>query len=149
MKKLHSTFLLTKLSALLMKAGKKKLVLKMVLKGLPEMVGKNTCALTSVFHQLQPVLETRKVRKGSKYYDVPFPIKKARALSLLLRWTTRAISSSSTRGNSKGKSAGLSQKVHGEFIDLINGELRSNSVKESKALRSKVAANIIYSHFRW
>lgn len=77
---MQSIFLLKKLSTLLMHSGKKKLIYKKVIQQLENFdlynteskAIKNTCLLTTIFHRLKPILETRKVRKASKHYDVPF-----------------------------------------------------------------------------
>ena len=137
MKSIKSTFLLKKLSSLLMYNGKKKLILKSVLKTLQNFPTKNVCLLTTIFHRIKPILETRKVRKGSKFYDVPFIIKKSRAVSLLLRWVVKSIR----------KHPNLFLGINNEFKDLISGLGTTN--KESRTLRAKVASNIMYSHFRW
>jgi ribosomal protein S7 len=82
-------------------------------------------------------METRKIRKGSKYYDTPFFLKKARAFSILLRWIAQAIK----------KGDNLTNSIQKEFKDLIKG--LGSTVKESQNLRNKVSINIIYSHYRW
>lgn len=124
-----------------MYSGKKKLVFKKVLKSLQSLESrgatlKNICVLTTIFHKFKPFLETRKVRKASKYYEVPFFVKKARALSLLLRWVV----------NSIRKQGGL-KNIKTELFDMINET--GSTIKEAKALRTKVANNIMFSHYRW
>jgi small subunit ribosomal protein S7 len=142
---LKSTLLFKKLSSLLMFNGKKKLIFKTVLKTLQRfqkngVTLKHFCALTTIFHRIKPILETRKVRKGSKFYEVPYPIKKSRALSLLLRWVTKSIRKQATH---------LNVGLKNEFQDLIDNEGKGTTIKESKALNNKVSANIMYSHYRW
>lgn len=132
MTKLKSTFILKKLSSLLMHNGKKKMVFKKVIKTLQNFNIKNLCILTSIFHRNKPILETKKIRKGSKFYEVPFFLKKSRSLSLILRWTAKSI-----------QKQGFNQ----ELKDLIHDA--GSTIKECKLLRNKVVANIIYSHYRW
>jgi small subunit ribosomal protein S7 len=142
--KLKSTFLLKKLSSLLMYNGKKKLIFKSVLKSLQNFhpIKKNICILTTMFYRIKPILETRKVRKGSKFYDVPFLMKKSRAFSIMLRWFVKAI-----RKNQNLKFKALSLGITNEFKDVVSRT--GFTVKESKNLRTKVASNIMFSHFRW
>jgi len=140
---IKSTFLLKKLSSLLMFDGKKKLILKTVFKTLQnfqknEVTLKNFCALTTIFHRIKPILETRKIRKGSKFYDVPYPIKKSRAVSLLLRWVTKAVRKQTTH---------LKFGLKNEIQDLIDNV--GATIKEKKALHNKISANYMYSHYRW
>jgi ribosomal protein S7 len=141
---IKSSIILNKLSLLLMKNGKKKFVHKKVIKSLQmfyekRKVFKNICILTLIFHRIKPLLETRKVRKGSKYYDVPFYMKKNRSLLLLLRWIVRSVRKHSVKG--------LSKKLQMEMRDLIKGS--GFTYKEYKLLRLRVASNVIYSHYRW
>jgi ribosomal protein S7 len=155
--KIQSTFIIKKLTSLLMYSGKKKLVFKKVMQSLQALsanslkdsssrthdsrgeqraVIKNICILTTVFHKFKPFLETRKVRKASKYYEVPFFLKKARALSILLRWVVNSI-----------RKQGSLKNIQAEFLEMIHET--GNTVKEAKALRTKVANNIMFSHYRW
>jgi small subunit ribosomal protein S7 len=138
-KGLKSTLLLNKLSSLLMFDGKKKLIFKRVFKSLDGInFSSQSVLITTIFHRIKPIIETRKVRKGSKFYDVPFPIKKSRALSLLLRWVAKSIRKQRTH---------LSAGIKKEFHDLVLNV--GTTIKESKALHNKVSANIMYSHYRW
>jgi len=123
-------FFFKKLSLLLMYSGKKKQIYKKVLKGFPK-----TACITSIIYRLKPIMETHKVRKGSKIYEIPFFLKKNRAFGLLLRWLVQAI---------RKKKKPLLTTLQHEFQDLI-----SFASKESKALHVKITTNIIYSHFRW
>jgi len=142
---MSSTLLLNKLTTLLMHSGKKKLIFKKVIKNLqkfnlsntkhPKAI-KNICLLTTLFHKLKPFLETRKIRKASKYYDVPFFLKESRSFSILLRWITKAI-----------RNFGTINSLNKEIQNLL--EETGSTFKEAKTLRIKVANNIMFSHFRW
>lgn len=86
--KINSTTLINKLSSLLMKNGKKKKVKKKVLTAFQffnktNIVQKNFCAVTSLVYRLRPIMETKKVRKGAKYYDVPFFFKTKKRIYIL------------------------------------------------------------------
>ena len=85
------------------------------------------------------MLETVKVRKGSKYYEVPYYIKSQRSFSLMFRWIIKGIK------KQNGKS--IDSKIKNEFKLLLKN--KGNAVKEAKTLRKKVVTNIIYSHYRW
>jgi small subunit ribosomal protein S7 len=135
---MESTILLNKLTVLFMRSGKKKLIFKRVLKELENFDSKackHICILTAMFHRLKPLLETRKVRKAAKHYDVPFFLKESRRLSLLLRWFVKAI-------KKQGLHA-LQQELQNLFFET------GSTFAESKALRVKVSNNIMFSHYRW
>jgi small subunit ribosomal protein S7 len=159
---MESTLLLQKLSLLLMRSGKKKLVYKRVIKQLENfdlsgtlqahLISKSwgtthdqgakakalrhLCILTAMFHRLKPILETRKVRKASKHYDVPFFLKESRRFSILLRWFVKAI-------RKQGRLNALQQEIQNIFLET------GSTLAESKALRLKVSNNIMFSHYRW
>jgi ribosomal protein S7 len=147
----ESKYFLNKLSTLLMKDGKKKLILKKVLYSLQSLKNirlkfdwvkksyKKLCILTIFFYKLKPLLETVKVRKGSKYYEVPYYIKSQRSFSLMFRWIIKGIK------KQNGKS--IDSKIKNEFKLLLKN--KGNAIKEAKTLRKKVVTNIIYSHYRW
>ncbi len=142
--RLKSSEILLKLTKLLMKNGKKKKILKRVTSSLQKFSQNKEaysgfCMLTSMFYKIKPLLETVKVRKGSKYYDVPYYIKPQRSISILLRWSVKSIK--------KHLEKSLEKKIQREFKEL---SLSSGSTfKESKQLRQKVATNIMFSHYRW
>jgi ribosomal protein S7 len=142
--KINSTILINKLSYLLMNNGKKKKVKKKVLSAFQffntkNMVQKNFCAITSLIYRLKPIMETKKVRKGAKYYDVPFLLKPKRGFTFFFRWFSQSIKSK------KEKTFDL--KIKKEIFDLILKD--GSSVKESKLLRKKVKKNLKFSHYRW
>jgi ribosomal protein S7 len=142
---MESTLLLQKLTLLLMHSGKKKLVYKKVIKQLENFdlngltqtkAFRHLCVLTALFHRLKPILETRKVRKASKHYDVPFFLKEPRRLSILLRWFVKAI-------RKQGRLNVLQQEIQNLFLET------GSTIAEAKALRLKVSNNIMFSHYRW
>jgi ribosomal protein S7 len=142
--KINSTILINKLSSLLMKNGKKKKLKKKVLTAFQffnktNIVQKNFCTVTSLIYRLRPIMETKKVRKGAKYYDVPFFLKPKRGFTFFFRWFSQSI-------KEKNKNF-FNLKLKKEIFNLIlkNG----SSVKESKLLKKKVKQNIKYSHYRW
>ena len=123
------------LSALLMRGGKKRLVAKRLLVGLRASGWKNTCALTGAIYRLRPILETRKVRRGAKYYDVPFYLSRKRSTSLVYRWLARSF-------KVKPKAS-----LEYEWTEIIMG--RGFATKEAELLRQRISANMRYSHYRW
>ena len=133
--------ILVNLSRLLMREGKRKQALAKVLGSFQTFQSqakplKNLCLLTTVLHQSKPLLETRKVRRGAKYFDVPFFLTRKRSYSLLLRWLAAVL----RRGHS-------SLELSKEFRALLAGQ--GATLQEAKALRQRVAANLIYAHYRW
>lgn len=148
---INSKQFLNKISTLLMKNGKKKLVLKKVLYSLQSLnktpvkfnwikkTYTKLCVLTIFFFKLKPLLETIKVRKGSKYYEVPYYIKTQRSLSLMFRWIVKGIK--------KQNSKTVISKIKNELQSLLRNQ--GTAIKEAKILRKKVIINIIYSHYRW
>lgn len=120
-----------------MRSGKKKLIFKKVLKEFENFDSKNNSCkhlnyITELLLSLKPIVETRKVRKAAKNYDVPFFLKEPRQLSLLLRWFVKAT-----------RKQGLRQELQNLFLET--GTIYS----ESKALRLKVSNNMKFSHYRW
>ncbi len=129
-----------KLASQIMINGKKKTVLKVIFSLLNNYNHySNFCMLTALIYSLKPSLETRKVRRGSKYYDVPFFMKKKRSLLLALKWFTKAVKSR--------KEIGLGSKFIAEFEDLMHKS--GSAYKEAKVLKKRVLSNTLYSHYRW
>ena len=122
------------LTSLLMRGGKKRLIAKKLLTNIQSSGWKNTCTLTGAIYKLRPILETRKVRKGSKYYDVPFYISRNRSRSIVYRWLAKSLDK---------PRANLDQ----EWKEIVLDEGYAN--KESEILIQRVAANMRYSHYRW
>lgn len=146
-KKLKSTKFLNKFSNILMYNGKKKLIFKKVFKSLQtfnedkmkkKYALKNVCIITAMLYKIKPILETRKIRRGSKYYDVPMFLKKSRSVSLLLRWVVKSL---------RKQKLSVDNNIKNEVKEILKGT--GNTVKESKILRNKVSDNIKYSHYRW
>jgi len=150
---LKASEVLNKLNVLLMRDGKKKTVRRKMNTALQTFAqtkhkkirrvdrpDRHMCHLTAMLYQVKPSLETRQVRKGSKYYDVPFDIKENRRLSLALRWVARGIR--------KRPEAGLINQLQAEFHDLASLK-KGYTVREKKILQKRVRANIKYIHFRW
>ncbi len=136
-KKEYKSSVCEKLASQLMRNGKKKKVLKVIYSLLDDY--NEYCMLTALVYNLRPSLETRKVRRGSKYYDVPFFMKKKRSLLLALRWFTKGVKAR--------KEVNLKNKFVLEFEDLMNSS--GLAYKESKALKKRVLSNTLYSHYRW
>ncbi len=137
---LSSTQVCEKLASLLMRDGKKNIVLKVIYAKLQEYTSANNlCMLTSLVYKLKPSLETKKIRKGAKHFDVPFPVSEKRSLSLALKWFANGVA-----GRHERK---LRDRVAGELTDLILK--RGLAFKEAQQLRKKVCSNSHYSHYRW
>ncbi len=136
-KKVPKINVCNKLSSQLMKKGKKGPVLKLIHDTLNGSTGVKM--ITCLIYKLKPSLETRQIRKGSKFFDVPFFLKKKRSILLALRWFTKAIKARKDRS--------LNRKILVEIEDLVNKT--GQSYKSALTLRKKVSKNIFYGHFRW
>ena len=93
----------------------------------------------SIFYQSRPLFDTKKVRKGPKYYDVPFKLKIKRSQLIMLRWFSKAVKSKNLRS--------VNLKIQDEVENLIN--FNGSTFAEISKLRQHVLSNLMYSHYRW
>jgi len=126
-----------RLTALLQWKGRRRSTLRRLLaaQGLRQL--RNPCPLTAILNGHRPLLETRKVRRGARNFDVPFPLKRQRSLSLLLRWWAKA-----------ARSQGLGRWDPLQQLRQL-AEDRGPIAGDAKNLRQRVAQNLMYSHYRW
>jgi ribosomal protein S7 len=129
-----------------MKGGNKKTVLKGTCEALQNFrvskraqTLKQLCVLTCILHYKRPRYETKPVRKGSQHFEVPFLLRKKRAVNLVLSWLAKSI-----RVNKQRR---LSLKIESELTKLI--QRKGPVIQQIQLLEKKVSANLIYSHFRW
>ena len=94
---------------------------------------------SNVFYQSRPLFDTKKVRKGPKYYDVPCKLKVKRSQLLVLRWFSKAVKSKNLRT--------ITLKIQDECENLIYYE--GSTFAEILKVRKHVLSNIMYSHYRW
>jgi ribosomal protein S7 len=136
--------LINNLSNQLFYDGKKNYVFGVLLSSLQYFYKKKPLStlniLISFLYKNRPILETREIRKGSVFYQVPFFIKNKRSCALILKWLSKTV---------KLKSHGPNLKTN------ILKELKSisinkgNTFSESKKLKELVSNNIMHSHYRW
>lgn len=139
------TYFIKKLSRLLSKKGKHKVVIKKIFQAL-RYINYNTKLLsprvfyTVLFFRIFVPAEIKIIRRGSKKYEVPFPLKRKRTYSLGLRWIVNAI-----RSNKKKMSLFLTIREELFKISIFKGEV----YKKRRALLKKIKDNRRYKHFRW
>ncbi len=93
----------------------------------------------SIFYQSRPLFDTKKVRKGPKYYDVPFKLKIKRSQLIMLRWFSKAVKTKNLRS--------VNLKLQDEVENLTN--FNGSTFSEISKLRKHVLSNLMYSHYRW
>ena len=124
--------------------GKKNYVLGVLLSTLQYFYKKKPMSalniLTTFLYKNRPFLETREIRKGSVFYQVPFFIKSKRSYSLILKWLSKAVKSKS---QSPFLGVNLSKEIKALSIN------KGNTFNEAKKLKETVSNNIMHSHYRW
>ena len=142
----YHRFLIQKLVNNFNKKGKKiksqKFVKNIFLK-IKLCFNKNPIILFAIaLKKLKPFIETIKVRKSGKNYEVPVPLKKKRQLFIVLKWFISFIKSQKSY-NSKEQF----NKFSKEICNLVlNKGLLLN---HKKSIMKKCFENRAYSHFRW
>lgn len=92
-----------------------------------------------IFYHSRPLYDTKKVRKGPKYYDVPYRLRIKRSQLLTLRWFSKAVKSNNSRT--------LTSKIGEELEAVVH--LNGSTTSEIAKLRQHVLDNLMYSHYRW
>jgi len=95
--------------------------------------------ISNLFYSSRLLFETKKVRKGPKYYDVPCKLKNRRSLLLVLRWFSKAIKEKNYRK--------ITDRIQSELDDFKSA--KGSTFSEVSKLRKKVLANLMFSHYRW
>ena len=134
------SFIIRKFINQLMKDGKKvasekiikNILIKISLKGYSPVN-----VITLAINNVKPLIEVKNIRLKGNSFQVPFPIRFSRQISLAIQTLIKS---------SKGK-----KKLEDLLVDeLINSSLgKSQSIKATNALHKLASQNKLFSHYRW
>ena len=139
----HQSALVAKFINYVMRNGKKGIAQKIVYDALAEIekkTGKGSLEiLDQVIRNAGPEQELRSRRIGGANYQIPYPVKTERKITLALRWIIEAAKSK------KGKP--MVQKLSQELIDAYNNT--GTAVKKKVDTHRMADANKAFAHFAW
>lgn len=92
--------------------------------------------------QISPKMEVRNRRVGGASYQVPMPVRTARAFSLAVRWL---IIEARKRPNKQYHT--FAEKLAAELMDAIKGE--GGAIQKKLTMHKQAEANKAFSHFKW
>ena len=134
------SFIIRKFINQLMKNGKKvssekiikNILIKISLKGYSPVN-----VITLAINNVKPLIEVKNIRLKGNSFQVPFPIKVSRQISLAIKTLIKS---------SSGK-----KKFEDLLVDeLINSSLgKSQSIKATNVLHKLASQNKLFSHYRW
>jgi len=134
------SFIIRKFINQLMKDGKKvasekiikNILIKISLKGYSPVN-----VITLAINNVKPLIEVKNIRLKGNSFQVPFPIRFSRQISLAIQTLIKS---------SKGK-----KKLEDLLVDeLINSSLgKSQSIKATNVLHKLASQNKLFSHYRW
>ena len=139
----HQSALVAKFINYVMRNGKKGIAQKIVYDALAEIekkTGKGSLEiLDQVIRNAGPEQELRSRRIGGANYQISYPVKTERKITLALRWIIEAAKSK------KGKP--MVQKLSQELIDAYNNT--GTAVKKKVDTHRMADANKAFAHFAW
>ncbi|TSC90645.1 MAG: small subunit ribosomal protein S7 [Parcubacteria group bacterium Gr01-1014_2] len=139
----YQSALVAKFINYIMKSGSKVIARGIVYGALDEIekkLGKKALeVLDQVSRNAGPELELRSRRIGGANYQIPYPVKSERRVTLALRWIIEAARSK------KGKS--MIEKLSQEMIDAFNNT--GVAVKKKMDTHRMADANKAFAHFAW
>ncbi len=139
----YQSALVAKFVNYIMRDGRKTIARKIVygaLSNIEKKVGKNAVEiLDQVVRNAGPELELRSRRIGGANYQIPYPVKPDRRVTLALRWLIEAAKSK------KGKP--MVDKLTQELIDAFNNT--GLAVKKKTDTHRMADANKAFAHFAW
>jgi small subunit ribosomal protein S7 len=141
LKEKDPSFLVEKLTTLLMKDGKKAKIRVLLNKVFLELTNNGHSAeltLLLALNNVKPLVENRKTKIRGKSFLVPFPLTMKRQLSLALRLLITA---------SKVQKKLSIKKLANEIILASKNE--GDAVKRTAEIHLVARQNRIYSHYRW
>ena len=134
------SFIIRKFITQLMKDGKKavaekilkNILIKISLKGYSPVN-----VITLAINNVKPLVEVKTIRLKGNSFQVPFPIKLSRQISLAIKTLIKS---------STGK-----KKLEDLLVDeLINSSLgKSQSIKVTNSLHKLASQNRLFTHYRW
>jgi small subunit ribosomal protein S7 len=137
---------ITKLINRTMKDGEKSVAMKQVYIALDlvqQKLNRNAVeAFEDVVRNIAPQMEVRSRRVGGAAYQVPMPVRPARAFSLAIRWL---VDESRKRPSSVYHTFG--EKLAAEMLDALKNE--GGSITKKMTMHRTAEANKAFAHFRW
>jgi small subunit ribosomal protein S7 len=139
----YQSALVAKFINYMMESGRKAIARGIVYGALEESekkIGKSALeVLDQVIRNAGPELELRSRRIGGANYQIPYPVKPERRITLALRWIIEAARSK------KGKP--MVEKLSQEMIDAFNNT--GAAVKKKMDTHRMADANKAFAHFAW
>ena len=139
----YSSYLVSLLTARILKNGKKSLADSIVLETFTLVKDKTDLDPLQVFEKavqnITPLVEVKARRIGGSTYQVPLEVSRYRGTTLSLRWLIKAAKDRSGRTTSL--------KLASEIIDASNGI--GNAVRKREETHRMAEANKAFAHFRF
>lgn len=139
----YNSYLVTLLTARILKSGKKNLAQNIVTAAFEIIEQKTNQDPLLIFEKAiknaSPIVEVKARRIGGSTYQVPIEVSAFRATNLALRWI---LTYSKQRG---GRSMAI--KLANEIIDTSN-EI-GNTIKKKEETHRMAEANKAFAHYRW
>ena len=140
----YQNIIQTFISQLTVRGKKKKFsfVLQFFVKIDTKKAFKNCFLFIFILYRIRPIVELRRLRKGSSYYIVPMPFRKRKkSIKRSFFWISRMIKDVKRRHIKTNKKA----------EDQFNLILKRDGVtwRNFQAFQKKSLENLIYSHYRW
>lgn len=139
----YQSVLVAKFINYIMRSGSKAIARGIIydaLENSEKKLGKSALeVLDQVIRNAGPELELRSRRIGGANYQIPYPVKPERRITLALRWIIEAAKSK------KGKP--MNEKLTQELIDAFNNT--GVAVKKKIDTHRMADANKAFAHFAW
>ncbi len=139
----YQSFLVAKFINYIMRKGKKIIARDVVyeaMSNIEKKLGKGALEiLEQVIRNAGPEQELRSRRIGGANYQIPYPVKPERKITLALRWLIEAAKSK------KGRP--MAEKLTQELIDAYNNT--GTAVKKKIDTHRMADANKAFAHFAW
>ena len=139
----YNSFLVSLLSARILKKGKKRLadsIISETFELVRERTGSEPVQIfETAIKNTTPLVEVKARRIGGSTYQVPLEVGRYRGTTLALRWLIKAANTRSGRTTSL--------KLASEIIDASNGI--GNGVRKREETHKMAEANKAFSHFRF
>jgi small subunit ribosomal protein S7 len=139
----YNSFLVSLLSARILKKGKKRLADSIISETFELVREKTGSEPVQIFEtavkNTTPLVEVKARRIGGSTYQVPLEVGRYRGTTLALRWLIKAANTRSGRTTSL--------KLASEIIDASNGI--GNGVRKREETHKMAEANKAFAHFRY
>ena len=139
----YNSFLVSLLTARILKKGKKRLADSIVFETF-ELVRERTSSepiqiFETAIKNTTPIVEVKARRIGGSTYQVPLEVSRYRGTTLALRWIIKAAKDRAVRTTSL--------KLASEIIDASNGI--GNAVRKKDETHKMAEANKAFAHYRF